>query len=176
MVLGGDSPLGLPLILDLERKGYIVITSVSSPEAVDQIEGQGNGYVRALVLDPSEVRAVCLCVFLSLTRFTPARDNPVFPPFFILDSVAPVPDHCRWRSPREPCCSSIYPFHHILTHSSCSSPLTFSWPSGTPLSAAGLLRVPSGHTYHTSAGDSSPSTSLEDFFCAHEGSGLKPSW
>ena len=55
VVLGGDSPLGLPLILDLEKKGYIVIASVSTPEAVDDIEKQCHGYVRALVLDPTEV-------------------------------------------------------------------------------------------------------------------------
>lgn len=60
MVLGGDSPLGLPLIAELERKGYIVITSVSSPEAVDEIEARCNGYVRALVLDPSEVSVIGL--------------------------------------------------------------------------------------------------------------------
>ena len=56
MVLGGDSPLGLPLILDLEKKGYIVVTSVSAPEAVEKIESKCRGYVRALVLDPTEVR------------------------------------------------------------------------------------------------------------------------
>ncbi len=58
VVLGGDSPLGLPLILDLEKEGYIVITSVSTPEAVDDIEKRSHGYVRAIVLDPSEVRAI----------------------------------------------------------------------------------------------------------------------
>ena len=57
-MLGGGSPLGLPLILDLEKKGYIVITSVSSPESVEQIEGKCHGYVRALVLDPNEVRPI----------------------------------------------------------------------------------------------------------------------
>ena len=60
MVLGGDSPLGLPLILDLERQGYIVITSVSGPDAVDEIERHTHGYVRAIVLDPCEVRTLCL--------------------------------------------------------------------------------------------------------------------
>ena len=56
IVLGGDSPLGLPLVLDLEKKGYIVITSVSTPEAVNEVESRCHGYVRALVLDPTEVR------------------------------------------------------------------------------------------------------------------------
>lgn len=47
--------MGLPLILELEKQGYIVITSVSSPEAVNDIESKGHGYIRALILDPSEV-------------------------------------------------------------------------------------------------------------------------
>ena len=55
MILGGDSPLGLPLILDLERQGYVVVTSVATPEAVNAIEGKSQGYVRAIVPDPSEV-------------------------------------------------------------------------------------------------------------------------
>ncbi|EMD37938.1 hypothetical protein CERSUDRAFT_113080 [Gelatoporia subvermispora B] len=54
IVLGGDVASGLPLILELEKKGYIVIASVSTPEAADKIEQACNGYVRALVLDPSE--------------------------------------------------------------------------------------------------------------------------
>ncbi|OJT14108.1 hypothetical protein TRAPUB_9346, partial [Trametes pubescens] len=54
VVLGGDSPLGPPLIQDLEKKGYIVITSVSTPEAVGEIESKCHGFVRALVLDPTE--------------------------------------------------------------------------------------------------------------------------
>ena len=58
VVLGGDSPLGLPLILDLEKKGYIVVASVSTPEAVNEIESKCHGYVRALVLDPAEVCAI----------------------------------------------------------------------------------------------------------------------
>lgn len=55
VVLGGDSPLGLPLILELEAQGYIVIASVCTPEAVHDIEQHTRGYVRAIVLDPSEV-------------------------------------------------------------------------------------------------------------------------
>lgn len=55
VVLGGDLPLGLPLIKELENKGYIVITSVTMPHAVTEIESQCNGYVRALILDPYEV-------------------------------------------------------------------------------------------------------------------------
>lgn len=56
VVLGGDHPLALPLIVDLEKRGYIVITSVHALEVIETIEHKCNGYVRALVLDPDEVR------------------------------------------------------------------------------------------------------------------------
>lgn len=55
VVLGGDTPLALPLIQDLEKNGFIVVTSVATPEAADELESRCNGYVRALVLDPVEV-------------------------------------------------------------------------------------------------------------------------
>lgn len=42
-------------MLDLENSGYIVIASVSSPEAAENIQNQGHGYIRALVLDPADV-------------------------------------------------------------------------------------------------------------------------
>ncbi|KAJ6502209.1 hypothetical protein C8R45DRAFT_975762 [Mycena sanguinolenta] len=58
VVLGGDTPLALPLILDLERKGYIVIASVSSPGFGENLERRCKGYVRALVLDPNEPSTV----------------------------------------------------------------------------------------------------------------------
>lgn len=55
VVLGGDTPHGTPLVLDLERKGYIVLASVATPKAVDPLEQKSQGYVCALVLDPSMV-------------------------------------------------------------------------------------------------------------------------
>ncbi|KAH9180733.1 hypothetical protein EDB89DRAFT_1920780 [Lactarius sanguifluus] len=54
VVLGGDHPVALPLILALEKKGFIIIASVATPEAVDELERVGNGYVKALVLNPFE--------------------------------------------------------------------------------------------------------------------------
>lgn len=54
VVLGGDHPVALPLILALEKKGFIIIASVATPEAVDELERAGKGYVKALVLDPFE--------------------------------------------------------------------------------------------------------------------------
>ncbi|KAI1791665.1 hypothetical protein LXA43DRAFT_389248 [Ganoderma leucocontextum] len=75
VVLGGDSPLGLPLILDLEKKGYIVITSVSAPEVVDEIESKCHGYVRALVLDPAEPEMIPF--FLRSLASTMSRRFPI---------------------------------------------------------------------------------------------------
>jgi hypothetical protein len=55
VVLGGDTPYALSLIQELESKGYIVIASVTTPEAVDVLESRCEGYVKAHVLDPFEV-------------------------------------------------------------------------------------------------------------------------
>ncbi|KAF7440581.1 hypothetical protein PC9H_000927 [Pleurotus ostreatus] len=75
VVLGGDLPLGLPLIRELENKGYIVITSVTTPHAVTEIESQCNGYVRALILDPYEPATIP--VFLRSLTSTLARRFPL---------------------------------------------------------------------------------------------------
>ncbi|KAI0807956.1 hypothetical protein C8Q74DRAFT_1190051 [Fomes fomentarius] len=75
VVLGGDSPLGLPLILDLEKKGYIVITSVTAPEAVEEIESKSHGFVRALVLDPTEPEMIPF--FLRSLASTMSRRFPL---------------------------------------------------------------------------------------------------
>ncbi|KAJ3723706.1 hypothetical protein C8R42DRAFT_467375 [Lentinula raphanica] len=48
-----DTPYGLPLILTLEQKEFIVITSVSSPESLEPLEKHCHGWVRALVTDPN---------------------------------------------------------------------------------------------------------------------------
>ncbi|KAF8511118.1 hypothetical protein BU17DRAFT_97463 [Hysterangium stoloniferum] len=58
VILGADHPAGTSLVLGLEAQGYIVIASVSTPEAVDVLEAKAKGYVRALVLDPSEPSTV----------------------------------------------------------------------------------------------------------------------
>ncbi|KAK7467386.1 hypothetical protein VKT23_004442 [Stygiomarasmius scandens] len=75
VVLGGDTPLGLPTILDLEKKGYIVITSVSTPEAVEPLERKCHGYVRALVLNPAEPDTVP--IFLRSLASTLSRRFPI---------------------------------------------------------------------------------------------------
>lgn len=64
VVLGGDTPYAVPAILELEKKGYIVIASVSNSAAIDILESQCKGYVKAHVLDPFEV-----CVMHSFVLF-----------------------------------------------------------------------------------------------------------
>ncbi|KAF8211865.1 hypothetical protein K438DRAFT_1662468 [Mycena galopus ATCC 62051] len=75
VVLGGDTPLALPLILDLEKKGYIVIASVSSADFGDNLERRCKGYVRALVLDPNEPSTVT--VFLRSLTSALSRRFPI---------------------------------------------------------------------------------------------------
>ncbi|KAJ6597231.1 hypothetical protein DFH09DRAFT_1023917 [Mycena vulgaris] len=75
VVLGGDTSLALPLILDLERKGYIVIASVASADFGDNLERRCQGYVRALVLDPNEPSTVP--VFLRSLSSALSRRFPI---------------------------------------------------------------------------------------------------
>lgn len=71
MVLGGDSSYASPLISDLENKGYIVIASVSTPEAVDHLESRCKGYVKAHVLDPFEVRIILIYMLTYDVHYSP---------------------------------------------------------------------------------------------------------
>lgn len=85
VVLGGDRPIGLPLILDLEKKGYIVITSVESLAAVESVESKTHGYVRALVLEstnPDSVSTFLRSLASSLSRKFPVNSagDPHAPP------------------------------------------------------------------------------------------------
>ncbi|KAK1218851.1 hypothetical protein PQX77_018467 [Marasmius sp. AFHP31] len=75
VVLGGDTPLGHPLVLDLEKKGYIVIASVTGPDAAEALERKSHGYVRALVLDPAEPDSVP--AFLRSLSATLSRRFPI---------------------------------------------------------------------------------------------------
>ncbi|TFY58770.1 hypothetical protein EVG20_g8026 [Dentipellis fragilis] len=75
VLLGGDTPLALPLILDLENKGFIVIASVATPEAADELEQKCSGYVRALVLDPSEPATIP--IFLRSLMSSLSRRFPI---------------------------------------------------------------------------------------------------
>lgn len=75
VVLGADSPLGQPLVLDLEKRGYIVIASVATPEAVESLEQQTQGYVKVLVLDPYE--PLMIPAFLRSLNVTLSRKFPI---------------------------------------------------------------------------------------------------
>lgn len=90
VVLGGDHPLAMPLIEDLEHKGYIVIVSVSTIQAVEIVENKCNGYVRALILDPDEVSKFSIqkrfCIWL--IYFNLARHYTFLPSFPYVDFVA----------------------------------------------------------------------------------------
>lgn len=55
MVLGGDEPLAFPMIESLQQCGYIVVASVRTPEAAEELERTSEGYLRAIVLNPSDV-------------------------------------------------------------------------------------------------------------------------
>lgn len=79
VVLGGDTPLALPLIVELERKGYIVVASVSSPDFGHNLERRCQGYVRALVLDPNEV---CGPLPLRSVQYESVTPSPVRSRYF----------------------------------------------------------------------------------------------
>lgn len=57
LVLGADSVEGREIALDLEKKGWVVICTVSDPDQVDRLERQGRGWMKVLVLDPTEVNS-----------------------------------------------------------------------------------------------------------------------
>ncbi|KAF7322460.1 Protein kinase domain-containing protein [Mycena chlorophos] len=75
VVLGADAPLALPLVLDLERKGYIVLASVSTPDRGADLERRTKGFVRALVLDPNDSSTVT--TFLRSLSAALARRFPI---------------------------------------------------------------------------------------------------
>ncbi|KAL5529343.1 hypothetical protein ACEPAG_5328 [Sanghuangporus baumii] len=130
VVLGGDLPLGPPLISGLVKEGYIVITSVSNPDTVAEVEASGNGYVRALVFDPSEPATLqpflkSLKATLSL-RFPlnsagdPYQHSPTsFPIIFSIVSLLTLPpaSTCPTPAPFEHLeLGSTYETHLLRTH------------------------------------------------------------
>ncbi|GAA5919355.1 hypothetical protein JCM5296_000188 [Sporobolomyces johnsonii] len=58
LVLGADSPAGRELALDLERRGFVVVATVRDPNEVDALEKTSRGWIKVLVLDPSESSSV----------------------------------------------------------------------------------------------------------------------
>jgi hypothetical protein len=95
VVLGGDTPLGLPLILGLESQGYIVIASVATPEAADELERKCHGFVRALVLDPREV-GLRLSIFsaISNVNYCVAWDDTILLQVSYLNLIPALPTFC----------------------------------------------------------------------------------
>ncbi|KAJ3980583.1 hypothetical protein F5890DRAFT_1540638 [Lentinula detonsa] len=80
VVLGGDTPYGLSLILALEQQGYIIITSVSSTESGESLERTCHGWVRALALDPNRPSDLAVQEFLRSLASTMARRFPITAP------------------------------------------------------------------------------------------------
>ncbi|KAJ3499929.1 hypothetical protein NLJ89_g10012 [Agrocybe chaxingu] len=78
VVLGGDGPYALPLILELEKKGYIVVASVATAEAADALEARCHGYVKAHILDPFEPATIP--AFLRSFSATLSRKFPINSP------------------------------------------------------------------------------------------------
>lgn len=111
-MLGGDTPLGPALISGLEKEGYIVITSVSNPDAVAEIEATGNGYVRALVFDPKEACLYPFVYILLLTYHFAAIYTPAISPLLEGYIDPSLPTEHRWRSLSE--------LIHYLPHSTLS--------------------------------------------------------
>ncbi|KAF8321595.1 hypothetical protein DL93DRAFT_1434870 [Clavulina sp. PMI_390] len=59
IILGADSvPCGPSVVRDFQKNGYIVLASVFSGEAADDLERDTEGYVRALVLDAEEAGSI----------------------------------------------------------------------------------------------------------------------
>lgn len=54
LVLGAEG-VAAELALDLENRGFIVIATVQNPSDVDMLEKRSRGWMKVLVLDPSEV-------------------------------------------------------------------------------------------------------------------------
>ncbi|TRM58596.1 hypothetical protein BD626DRAFT_510776 [Schizophyllum amplum] len=75
VVLGADTPYGLPLVQELNGKNFIVIASTSTAEAADALTRKYAGYVRGLVLDPTDPATVP--VFLRSLSSTLTRRFPI---------------------------------------------------------------------------------------------------
>lgn len=72
VLVPGAEGLGREIALDLERRGYVVIATVRDPREVDVLERKSRGWMKVLVLDPTDVRAFWLSRGLQLIRFASA--------------------------------------------------------------------------------------------------------
>ncbi|KAM0753623.1 hypothetical protein T439DRAFT_322516 [Meredithblackwellia eburnea MCA 4105] len=57
LVLGAEGIVA-DLALDLERRGFVVIATVSNPADVEPLEKRGRGWIKVLVLDPNQSSSV----------------------------------------------------------------------------------------------------------------------
>ena len=164
VILGGDHPLALPLIADLEKKGYIEIASVSTLEAIETIEHKCNGYVRALVLDPGEV-CVIATVF-SFTNFILSRSAWNDTDLLTLSRIhtfSKVPYQCSRRSPRVPIFTALHSFYHLASYSSASLSLYSPNATRTPPYPVHLLTISSGYpcnSYPPNTGSFAPTSHI----------------
>lgn len=56
LVLGGEKgSLGWTVARDLVEKGFVVLATVADPTKTRQLEFAGKGFIKALVLDPTDV-------------------------------------------------------------------------------------------------------------------------
>jgi len=141
--------LALPLIVDLEKKGYIVITSVATLKAVETIERECHGYVRALVLDPDEVCIIYKVVYISRLMHFKAWNDTDLPPFPRIDTVPPFSYQYSGRSSRFPILTPLHSLCHITSHSTVifghDAPNTF----GTPAYPVYLPALLNGYSYNS---------------------------
>lgn len=128
------------MILDLEKKGYIVIASVATPEDVDPLERQTQGYVKALVLDPYEVRVIC---FRPLCCLNNSFLQPLMLPAFLRSLTATL-------ARKFPINAAGDPFASLASHpyiTSVISLLTLPSDRTATRTLAPLEHVPLNETY-----------------------------
>lgn len=106
LILGAEGVLA-ELALDFEQRGFVVICTVRDPKEVDQLEKRSRGWIKVLVLDPTEV-----CPLLSFS--------------VVQAELTPLPSPSLYQS------SSVTPFLRSL-----STSLSLRFPlhtSGDPFS------------------------------------------
>ena len=90
--------LGPALVQDLQSRGFIIIASVATPEAVSELEKKGKGYVKALVLNPHDVSYVFLFCYIREVHFgLAALLDHSLPEIPTIHPFSQIP-HYTWRS------------------------------------------------------------------------------
>ncbi len=113
VVLGGDTPYGRPIIHEFEKRGYIVIASVSNSEAAETLESHCQGFVKALVLDPFEVRTYSLLRYNILIMETCIQPATIIP--FLRSLSATLSRKFPFKSAGDPYVSpSSIPYIHSV--------------------------------------------------------------